>query len=63
MEGVSVVSEVEGGRARLTVSGTINIRIPLVGRVIEGKILGAIQKIADRETAFIRDRLRALKER
>ncbi len=63
VEGVSVVSEVEGGGARLTVSGTINIRIPLVGRVIEGKILGAIQKIADRETAFIRDRLRALKER
>ena len=60
VQGVSVVSELPGGRARLTVSGTIDIRIPLVGRVIEGKILGAIQKIADREAAFIRERLRTL---
>jgi len=59
VEGTSTVSELSGNRARLTVEGSIDIRIPLFGRIIEGKILGAIEGIADREAAFIRAQLAA----
>ncbi len=57
VEGTSTVSKLAEGRSRLTVAGRVEIRIPLVGRIIEGKILGAVRGIADKEAAFIRARL------
>lgn len=58
VEGTSDVEEVDGARARLVVKGTIAIRIPVIGRVIESKIVGAIDRLAAKEAEFIRGRLR-----
>lgn len=58
VEGTSDVEDLGGSRARLVVKGTIAIRIPVLGRVIESKIVGAIDRLAATEAEFIRGRLR-----
>lgn len=54
VEGTSQVVELGPARAELIVRGSIEIRIPIVGRVIESKIVGAMDKLAAREAEYIR---------
>ncbi len=54
VEGTSTVRAEGEQRCSLTIDGTIEIRIPLLGRMIERKIVDAIERDVGKEEGFIR---------
>jgi len=53
VEGTSCVRAMGAERCELTVEGSIEIKIPLLGRLIERKIVEAIERSVDQEAGFI----------
>lgn len=58
VEGTSSVQALDEHRCELRVDGTIEIKVPLLGRMIERKIVDAIERDAHKETSFIEAALR-----
>lgn len=59
VEGTSTVEAEGEAKCALTIDGTIEIRIPLLGRMIERKIVAAIERDVGKEAGFIRRALEA----
>jgi hypothetical protein len=57
-DGAFFVTPLGEGRCRRSYEGTIDVRIPLVGRAVEQQIAKAVQSSYDKAAAFTRDWLR-----